>query len=105
MQQEYFPVQLDKMGAKFKFITEKTYKMALTMEDYVSFAYRMHNHPGGAYSYRFSAKGKTVVLCTDLEHGEAIDMEVVRFCEGADLLIHNAQYTDEELETHRGWGA
>jgi len=25
-------------------------------------------------------------------------------CRGADLLVHDAQYTAEELETHRGWG-
>lgn len=104
MQREYFPVQLDKMGAKFEFIIAKTYPKALVSEDYISFDYRRHNHPGGAYSYRFSAKGKTVVICTDLEHGEKIDHEVVRFCQGADLLIHDAQYTDEELENHRGWG-
>jgi phosphoribosyl 1,2-cyclic phosphodiesterase len=104
MQEEYFPVQLDRMGAKFQFITEKDYKMQLSSESYITFDYRLHNHPGGAFSYRFSAKGKTVVLCTDLEHGKEIDMEVVRFCEGADLLIHDAQYTDEELIIHRGWG-
>ena len=28
----------------------------------------------------------------------------VSYCEGADLLIHDAQYTDEQLATHRGWG-
>jgi ribonuclease BN (tRNA processing enzyme) len=30
--------------------------------------------------------------------------EIVKFCENADLLIHEAQYTNEELDTHRGWG-
>jgi len=28
----------------------------------------------------------------------------VNYCRGADLLIHDAQYTDEELNAHRGWG-
>ncbi|HTY09123.1 MAG TPA: MBL fold metallo-hydrolase, partial [Candidatus Edwardsbacteria bacterium] len=28
----------------------------------------------------------------------------VTFCRGADLLIHDAQYTDEEIRTKRGWG-
>jgi ribonuclease BN (tRNA processing enzyme) len=28
----------------------------------------------------------------------------LRFFEGADLLIHDAQYTPEELERRRGWG-
>ena len=28
----------------------------------------------------------------------------VDFCQDATLLIHDAQYTDEEYETTRGWG-
>src|SRR4029453_9160920 len=33
-----------------------------------------HNHPGGAYSYRFQdTEGKVVGFCTDIEHGERID--------------------------------
>ena len=33
-----------------------------------------------------------------------IDPEFINFCQGADLLIHDAQYTNEELEKCRGWG-
>ena len=45
-----------------------------------------------------------LVICTDLEHGDQIDASVVAFAQGADLLVHEAQYTTEELATHRGWG-
>ncbi len=104
MQSEYFPVPLDKMGAEFHFFTSEEYQSELEVEGYVDFRYRLHSHPRGAFSYRMEAKGKSFALCTDLEHGESLDMEVVKFCEGADLLIHDAQYTDEELISHRGWG-
>ena len=30
--------------------------------------------------------------------------EFVEFLSGVDVLIHDAMYTPEELETHRGWG-
>ena len=30
--------------------------------------------------------------------------EYVEHCRNADILIHDAQYTDEELPSHRGWG-
>jgi ribonuclease BN (tRNA processing enzyme) len=43
-------------------------------------------------------------ICTDIEHGDAIDPNVVALSQGADLLIHEAQYTGEELKTKRGWG-
>jgi phosphoribosyl 1,2-cyclic phosphodiesterase len=104
MQKEYFPVQLENMGANFHFFNSEEYKAHFKIEDYVSITYREHKHPGGAFSYRFEAKGRSIVICTDLEHGETIDREVVDFCQGADLLIHDAQYSDEELSRHRGWG-
>ena len=104
MQKEYFPVQLNKMGAEIKFFTAEEYKSYLKFEQTVEFNYRKHNHPGGAFSYRFEAEGKSVVICTDLEHGTSIDQEVINFAKNADILVHDAQYTDEELKSHRGWG-
>src|SRR5262249_8435974 len=32
------------------------------------------------------------------------NQRVVDFCKGADLLIADSQYTDQEYETKRGWG-
>ena len=104
MQSEYFPVQLEKMGADMRFYTNEEFQNTLSLDDSVSFQYRKHQHPGGAFSYRLEGYGKSVVICTDLEHGETIDPEVVDFCQGADLLVHEAQYTEEELAQRRGWG-
>lgn len=104
MQPEYFPVPLDKMGAEFNFFTAEEYQSELEIDGNVGFKYRLHNHPGGAFSYRMEAMGKSFAICTDVEHGEDIDMNVVAFCKDVDLLIHDAQYTDEELHSHRGWG-
>jgi phosphoribosyl 1,2-cyclic phosphodiesterase len=104
MQREYFPVQLGRMGAELQFFTEEQYKSYLNFEGTVTFDHRLHNHPGGAFSYKMESEGRSIVICTDLEHGETIDLEVVEFCRDADLLIHDAQYTDEELSHHRGWG-
>ena len=104
MQSEYFPVELDKMGAEMSFFTTKEFQQALCMDNLVRFSYYKHNHPGGAFSYRLDGYGKSVVICTDIEHGAQIDPKVVEFCRDADLLIHEAQYTDEELVKYRGWG-
>jgi ribonuclease BN (tRNA processing enzyme) len=48
--------------------------------------------------------GKVLVVCTDVEHGEQIDPRLVELARGADLLVHDAQYTAEELQKRRGWG-
>ena len=65
---------------------------------------RKHNHPGTAYSMRLYWREKVIVICTDIEHDKKIDQRIVNLARGADILIHDAQYTPEELRTHRGWG-
>jgi hypothetical protein len=47
---------------------------------------------------------KVLVGCTDVEHGEQIDPRLVELARGADLLVHDAQFTAEELKNQRGWG-
>jgi ribonuclease BN (tRNA processing enzyme) len=62
------------------------------------------NHPGDAFGYRIEDGGKVLVYCTDVEHVDGIDPSVVALARDADLLIHDAQYTPEELERKKGWG-
>jgi len=108
MQKEYFPVPLANMGADFNFML-----LDQSMEIFggdnadskpVIVIANRHNHPGGAYGYRIERDGKVFVFCTDVEHGDSIDPNVVALSEGADLLIHEAQYTTEELKDKKGWG-
>lgn len=102
MQQDYFPVQLNEMGARLTFwqpdINEFRTPAGVTIRT------SRHNHPGGAYGYRITDAGKSLVYCTDVEHSDGIDANVVSLAQDADLLIHDAQYTPEELKKKRGWG-
>ena len=102
MQNEFFPVPLDKMGASLTFwqpdITTYTHYSGIKIEA------SKHNHPGGAYGYRIIEGEKTLVYCTDVEHGDELDPNVVRLSRNADLLIHDAQYTPDELKVKKGWG-
>jgi phosphoribosyl 1,2-cyclic phosphodiesterase len=102
MQFDYFPVPLDKMGAQLNFwqpdVTEFVDPRGIEI------VASKHNHPGGAYGYRITEGGKTLVYCTDVEHGDGIDKNVVALSREADLLIHDAQYTPEELKKRKGWG-
>lgn len=70
---------------------------------------KLMDHPDGVMVYRVTAQGRTVVFATDVEHGVHLDREFLRFCEGSDLLIHDAQYTQEEYRgdsgpARVGWG-
>ena len=102
MQEEYFPVRLDGMGAQIEFLQTPEDHMRVE-EAFVRVI--KHNHPGGAHSYRFQdVDGKAVVYCTDIEHGERIDPLIVDLARDADVLIHEGQYTPDELPRYRGWG-
>lgn len=67
------------------------------------------NHPNGGYGFKFGGDGKTFVFLTDNElhfhHDGGPSRDVfVDYCRGADLLFHDAQYTEDEYVRKRGWG-
>src|SRR5262249_37670482 len=63
------------------------------------------NHPNGAAAYRIESQGASVVFCPDRECGDkALDELFIENAQGADLLIHDAQYTPQEIPEKRGWG-
>lgn len=63
------------------------------------------NHPGGACGYRFDYHGKSICIITDHEHGDPdVDAALPGFVEGADVMIYDAMFTDEEYDTFKGWG-
>ncbi len=64
------------------------------------------SHPqDGAVIYRIEYAGRRVVYATDVEWQQGCDDDVVEFIEGADLLIHDAQYTRHDyLQMKHGFG-
>lgn len=66
------------------------------------------NHPGGAYGLRLSRDDKSVVYIPDNEvfpPATSLPFErLAAFCEGADILIHDAQYSADEMGVKKGWG-
>lgn len=102
MQREFFPTRLEKMGAEMTFWAPDASRY--TTPGGVAVTASKQNHPGDSYGYRFEDAGKTLVYCTDVEHVDGIDPSVVDLARDADLLIHDAQYTPEELQEKKGWG-
>ena len=102
MRTDYFPVPMTGMGAGIEFLKWPEDSLS---DGGASLHVLKHCHPGDAYSYRIQGKEqKVVVVCTDIEHGDRVDERIVEFARGADLLIHEGQYTTEELPRFRGWG-
>jgi phosphoribosyl 1,2-cyclic phosphodiesterase len=102
MQQEYFPVQLDAMGAQFEFPNlgdEETFYGA-----HVTAVPQFHKFHGGSYGLRVEDASGTLVVCTDVEHINGIDDGIIKLAQNADLLVHDGQYTEEEYKKYKGWG-
>lgn len=69
---------------------------------------RSYAHPQGIFIYRIDYAGKAVVLATDVEGYVGDDRRLIRFAQGAQLLIHDAQYSEGEYVSantpKQGWG-
>jgi phosphoribosyl 1,2-cyclic phosphodiesterase len=72
-------------------------------------ALRSYAHPkGGVFIYKITFQGKQMVFATDTEDYRGTQTVLTRFARGADLLIHDAQYTWDEYVNgappKQGWG-
>jgi len=67
------------------------------------------SHPNQGSGYKLTEDGKTFVFLTDNEldhvHPGGLDFAAYQaMCAGADLLIHDAEFTPEEYMTFKTWG-
>lgn len=64
-------------------------------------------HPGVTYGYRVQEDDISLVYISDNEvdlASPSLFADMVELAAGADLLIHDCQYTESEYQTKRGWG-
>jgi ribonuclease BN (tRNA processing enzyme) len=60
-------------------------------------------HPGSTVGYRLSQNGNSLAYIPDNE--PALDRRAgLAVAEGADVLFHDAQFTDAEYQARVGWG-
>ena len=63
------------------------------------------NHPDGATGYRVDYDGRSLCLVYDTEHVPgSLDRNVLALISGAELVIYDAMYTDDEYRRYVGWG-
>jgi len=124
----YFPVKHSELSADIRYFPLK--EMTMELGDGVFVTTKYLNHPILCLGYRFEYKGKTVVTAYDTEpfrnlfptdpeapgydpmaaeEGELVAREenekILNFIRGADILIHDSQYTREEyFKSYLGWG-
>ena len=127
MRAPFFPVGTETWLAKIKYLEPSTDNKL----EYgpISFSYESVHHPGTTYGYRIHVNGKTILYISDNEclflnrairqkyaeltreeqelydamQQEEYDTEL-SLIKGADILIHDAQYTPEDYRKKHGWG-
>jgi len=63
------------------------------------------NHPDGATGYRVEYDGRSLCYVSDTEHVPgSLDRNVLGLIAGADLVIYDCMYTDDEYRRYVGWG-
>jgi phosphoribosyl 1,2-cyclic phosphodiesterase/CheY-like chemotaxis protein len=110
MSPSYFPVSMRDMLSRPRIVELSG---PLRLGD-LKITYHYLNHPGITVGFRIEARNWTVCYISDHEpygklnnKGEFSAKEddaVAKFVEGADILISEAQYTDEEYRLKRSWG-
>ena len=103
-----FPVRAEDLPSnifsKFKGIESELYE-----REGVRVVKQPINHPGGGSAYRIDENGATCAYVTDNELDPPYAPNTnydqwVNFLHGVDVLIHDAQYTEEDMPHKHGWG-
>lgn len=123
----YWPVRASELSARIKY--EQLKETLIDLGGGLKVTTKYLNHSILCLGYRFEYRGKSIVTAYDHEpfrnlfpadpadpdydeeaarEGELAAREesekALGFFEGADILIHDAQYTEEEYAAHLGWG-
>jgi len=123
----YWPVRQSELAAKIEY--QELKETTVSMDNGLWVTTKYMNHPILCLGYRFEYKGKSIVTAFDHEpyrnlfptdpedpsfneeaahDGEAAAKEenqrILNFIKGADILIHDTQFTSAEYEKRLGWG-
>lgn len=115
MEYIYFPVSMEQLPSRLNFYSIQHGEARL---DGAKVCGRLLKHPTPSTAYRVELAGKVLIYATDHEPHElppenldgklldynVISRDLVELAEGADVLIHDAQYSNAELIEKVGWG-
>jgi phosphoribosyl 1,2-cyclic phosphodiesterase len=99
-----FPVPPQVFAARVSF---NDFRSGETLTPYPEITIRTMplNHPNGATGYRVEYDERTICYVTDTEHEPGSpDQNVLQLIDGADIVIYDSTYTDEEFPKYQSWG-
>ncbi len=103
----FFPVAFNELKAQINFLDQLP-RHPLVIGSATIEGIELY-HPQGGMGFRFREGNHAFAFLTDNELSPLApwgrqQQDFSCFVRGVDLLIHDAQYTPEEIENHRGWG-
>lgn len=125
---EYFPIRLSQLGASIEYID--CYEGIISLTDDIQMQICKVNHPVNCYAYKLIHGEKSIIYGGDHEpyiniyrndtgsegdldedflkeldkNSEEQNKKIESFCRESDLIIWDAQYSEEEYKTKVGWG-
>ncbi len=111
MESIHFPVKSSALSADIDFMELSIGNYSIDETEVTTLR---TNHPGVNLSYSFTFDNRKIVYMTDNEllpeikraesHINYQRDDFIRFIRGADILIHDAQYSDRDYRQKKGWG-
>lgn len=120
---QFYPVAMDEFRSSKSFhnINENTFiyfnddnqepllghtgESEVPFSDFRIYTMKYYFHPkDGTYIYRIEYKNKKIVFATDVEEYVGGDQRLISFSKDADILIHDAQYSEEQYLKFAGYG-
>ena len=103
----HFPLTPDQVPSNFNFVTENPLEFLESNGFHLEMV--PMNHPGKAFGYKILIDDKIICYFTDNEidppYEKSIELnELTNQCRNADILIHDAQYTEADMPLKHGWG-
>lgn len=103
----YFPVRLNDLRGDITIESLDVGEISLDQPGNPTVRSCLVDHTNVTYGYRLEIDGKVMVYIAD--HQAPLDLHsigesVLSLCEGANLLIHDAQYTESEFQDKAHWG-
>ncbi len=104
VQPPFFPVHMKDFRGEVEFCDTKDEDFSIGSAKIKT---RSVPHRGNTLGFRIEAEGKSMVYLPD--HQAPLDRWTVsegvrELCEGADLVVHDSQYTDDEFVDKFDWG-
>lgn len=102
-----FPVKLEELPSRNTCIFDNV--ESVLRDKNIHITKKPLNHPGGGTAYRFEEDGMSCAYVTDNELDPPYKVHTtyddwVDFLRGVDVLIHDAQYTEDDMPHKHGWG-